>query len=141
MARFQTAEYEPGEYIVRQGQLGDRFFIVTNGEVCVVDEGKDGSSSRVLCVLYDGHHFGEFWCVDPRENLLGLRMMAVLRSSFRAVRRACQRSLLREQPRNASVIARTKTTTKFMDRAHFQPFAKEDAKSVASLACCAACVA
>ena len=48
---------------MRQGEIGDRFFMMQSGEVCVVDEGTaDGKPARVLCILYEGHHFGEFWC-------------------------------------------------------------------------------
>ena len=60
MDSLQTAEFSKGDYIVRQGETGDRFFIIQSGEVKVVDEPPTGKP-RVLCVLYEGHHFGEFW--------------------------------------------------------------------------------
>lgn len=45
------------------------------------------------------------------------------------------RSLLKEQPRNASVIAKTVTKTKFLERRHFMPFALEDTRCDARRAC------
>jgi hypothetical protein len=49
------------EYIVRQGEIGDKFFIIESGEVEVVDEPPEGKR-RVLCMLCEGCHFGEYGC-------------------------------------------------------------------------------
>jgi NADH dehydrogenase len=56
--RVAQAHYEPGEAIVKQGEIGDRFYVVVKGQAEVVLEGADGSEKRVAA-LGPGHHFGE----------------------------------------------------------------------------------
>jgi NADH dehydrogenase len=50
--------YEPGQAIVREGDVGQRLFIISEGEVDVVRAGNDGSEER-LATLGPGQHFGE----------------------------------------------------------------------------------
>lgn len=50
--------YEPGQVIVRQGDVGRRMHLVWSGEVEVVREADDGSEER-LATLGAGGHFGE----------------------------------------------------------------------------------
>lgn len=49
--------YEPGQEIVREGDVGRRLFLIWKGEVEVLKRGPDGES--VLAVLGAGQHFGE----------------------------------------------------------------------------------
>jgi CRP-like cAMP-binding protein len=67
-AGFQTAVFQPGDYIVKQGDVGDKFFMIEAGEVCVIDESAGASMGKVLCVLSDGHHFGEYWWVALQQR-------------------------------------------------------------------------
>jgi NADH dehydrogenase len=55
--RVDQAHYESGEEIVKQGEIGDRFFIIAKGEVEVVRE-QEGLQTR-LALLGSGEHFGE----------------------------------------------------------------------------------
>ncbi|MEX0660052.1 MAG: FAD-dependent oxidoreductase [Egibacteraceae bacterium] len=50
--------YEPGQVIVRQGDVGRRMHLVSRGEVEVVHQHEDGSEER-LATLGAGDHFGE----------------------------------------------------------------------------------
>lgn len=50
--------FEPGQEIVRQGELGVRLYLVSEGEVAVVQRGDDGAE-RQLATLGPGEHFGE----------------------------------------------------------------------------------
>ena len=50
--------FEPGQEIVRQGELGARLYLVAEGEVAVVQLGADGTE-RPLATLGPGEHFGE----------------------------------------------------------------------------------
>ena len=56
------------KYLFRQGEEGDRFFMITRGGVEVVDE-SDPSEERVLVRLEEGHCFGEMALLDaaPRN--------------------------------------------------------------------------
>ena len=58
VARELAAEQaESGVTIVRQGEEGNRFYIIVSGQVEVAQDGEEGS--RALAVLGEGDHFGE----------------------------------------------------------------------------------
>jgi [calcium/calmodulin-dependent protein kinase] kinase len=66
-------EYRDGEYIIRQGEKGEEFFIIQDGAVKVVQQRpsaeKDGPPTEVtLVTLREGHFFGEMSLVsdEPR---------------------------------------------------------------------------
>lgn len=66
-------EYRDGEYIIRQGEKGEEFFIIQDGAVKVVQQRpsteKDGVPTEVtLVTLREGHFFGEMSLVsdEPR---------------------------------------------------------------------------
>lgn len=55
--KMEQARFEPGEAIIRQGEIGDRFYLIRTGEVDVTVE-KDGET-RHLAKLSSGEFFGE----------------------------------------------------------------------------------
>jgi CRP-like cAMP-binding protein len=57
LLKLQPISCEPGANIMRQGETGDKFFVITKGEVEIIEE-IDGSE-RVLTHLYEGAYFGE----------------------------------------------------------------------------------
>ncbi len=68
-------EYRDGEYIIRQGEKGEEFFIIQDGSVKVVQQRpsaeKDGVPTEVFLVtLREGHFFGEMCLVsdEPRVS-------------------------------------------------------------------------
>ncbi len=56
--RVDRAHYEPGEAIVTQGEIGDRFYIVEKGRVEVARREQGGLETR-LATLGAGEYFGE----------------------------------------------------------------------------------
>ena len=62
---LKPVDYQPGEYIVREGEMGDKFFIITRGKVSVFRN----KSPEKLVHLYQGHFFGEFSLLreEPRN--------------------------------------------------------------------------
>jgi NADH dehydrogenase len=56
--KVDRAHYEPGEAIVTQGELGDKFYVIEKGRVEVVREQKDMAPLR-LATLGPGEYFGE----------------------------------------------------------------------------------
>lgn len=52
---FVSVEFNPGDYIVREGEEGDAFYIIRSGEVEVV---KESLGRKLLNVLYQGQFFG-----------------------------------------------------------------------------------
>lgn len=56
--RLGRAHYEPGDVIVSEGDAGDLFYIITQGEVEVV-RGDGEEEGRVVARLREGDYFGE----------------------------------------------------------------------------------
>ena len=54
---LQREHFEPGQDVFRQGELGDRIYIILSGEADVVRE--DNGGSRRLARLGPGEFFGE----------------------------------------------------------------------------------
>lgn len=72
LSQMETEHYNANDYIIKQGESGDKFFIVLSGSVRVVDE----VSSRLLVTLREGHCFGELALVTN-----GLRIASVMANS------------------------------------------------------------
>lgn len=51
-------EYKDGQHIIRQGEIGEEFFIVREGSVKIVDE-SPGKEPKVIVTLWEGDFFGE----------------------------------------------------------------------------------
>jgi len=98
MGCLQEASFHNGDAIVRQGELGDRFFILVSGTVSVEELKPGADEPQVLTRLYAGCHFGEY-------------------------------SLLREQPRLASVVARgaDPVVAKYLTKTAFLALVEQDA--------------
>ncbi|HSD25810.1 MAG TPA: FAD-dependent oxidoreductase, partial [Vicinamibacteria bacterium] len=68
--------YEPGQEVFRQGELGDRLYLVLSGEVDVVRE--EGGVSRVLARLGPGQWFGEMALLHQTVRTASVRCAAPL---------------------------------------------------------------
>jgi CRP-like cAMP-binding protein len=66
LPQVQERTYQPGTTIIRQGELGDSFFVIDQGEVDFIDE-RDGG--RRMRTLYDHDAFGEMALLtgEPRS--------------------------------------------------------------------------
>ena len=87
--------YGDGTFIFRQGEIGDRLYIIKVGEVSVLSSGQlngsisGGAEPREIDHLYNGQYFGE-------------------------------RALLKEEPRMASVRARGKVEVYSLSKENFE---------------------
>lgn len=88
---LQHQEFHDGEYIIRQGDVGDKFYIITDGAADVIEESFDGYHFRreVLTRLYEGHFFGEM-------------------------------AIIYDEPRVASVVAVGRTSCLYLSKAAFR---------------------
>jgi NADH dehydrogenase len=68
--------YEPGQEVFRQGELGDRLYLVLSGEVDVVRE--EAGESRVLARLGPGQWFGEMALLHQTVRTASVRCAAPL---------------------------------------------------------------
>jgi len=93
--RVERAHFEPGEIIVRQGEIGDRFYVIVSGRVAVVrEEEGGGGSARPIAELGPGEHFGEVALLDDVPRTATVRaalptdVLCVGRGDFAAVARS-----------------------------------------------------
>jgi ATP-binding cassette subfamily B protein len=56
--QFHPESYQADREVVREGDPGDRFYLIARGEVSVSVQQPDGTQHRIA-VLRDGDHFGE----------------------------------------------------------------------------------
>lgn len=116
------AEYNDGEVIVRQGELGDSMYVVQEGRVEVVQE-KDGRDIK-LAELEDGDFFGEMALFEKEVRSATVRALGSVRIltvdkrtllrrihedpslAFRVIEKLCKR--LRELNELYSIIATPK---------------------------------
>lgn len=62
ISQMETEHYNAEDYIIKQGAIGDKFFIVLSGSVRIVDETPHAvgvPAARHLVILREGHCFGE----------------------------------------------------------------------------------
>ena len=74
-AKFELHSFNKGAYIFHEGDKGNHFFIVLDGEVSIV-KSQDGFKQTVLVKLYRGHNFGE----TALESKGGLRTAGAMAS-------------------------------------------------------------
>ncbi|HEX2911643.1 MAG TPA: FAD-dependent oxidoreductase [Chloroflexia bacterium] len=58
--------YEAGDYIFRQGDVGDEFFVIVKGQVEIFRE--KGNQQIPVAILSDGEHFGESALIQGRRR-------------------------------------------------------------------------
>lgn len=58
LVQMDMRDMDPGEYVIREGEIGDSFFVVASGKVRVVRTG-ESAEELVLAYLTDGAFFGE----------------------------------------------------------------------------------
>jgi CRP-like cAMP-binding protein len=72
---LQHEEFKDGQYIVKQGDIGDKFYVIIDGaadvvETVIADDQSSHETLRnvVLARLYEGHFFGEMSLIyeEPR---------------------------------------------------------------------------
>jgi NADH dehydrogenase len=87
---LRREHFEPDEVIFREGDRGDRLFVIVDGEVEVVG-GAPGQPRKVLRTLGPGESFGEIALVNdsPRtatvRSRTGVNVLALDRDAFQAL--------------------------------------------------------
>ncbi len=102
--RFELVRRPAGAAIIRQGDAADRFYIVTRGEVEVVNHHPSGEDI-FLAALGAGDYFGEMGLVHDRPRMATVR--ATTEVELMALDRETFRDLLSESERTSQEIAAT----------------------------------
>ena len=66
------AHFEPGDFIIRQGDVGDQFYVIISGQVEVIRELPDGQKVS-LAWLGKGEYFGESSLLTGRRRNASVR--------------------------------------------------------------------
>ncbi|VDP62322.1 unnamed protein product, partial [Schistosoma curassoni] len=81
--------YETGEYIIREGELGETFFIIKSGKVRVTHTIDRTDETKEIRQLSDGDWFGEralYTCEKRSANVIsaegGVHLLSLDRSNF-----------------------------------------------------------
>ena len=83
--------YGPGEVIFREGEVGEKVYIVEHGEVEALIDEKPGGGERIIATLGAGEGFGEVALVTGHPYLVTVRsrtevtLISVDRESFQAL--------------------------------------------------------
>ena len=92
----ETVTVQPGSVLVREGEPGDRFFVILNGEVEIT------SKDIYITALGRGGHFGEMALIDDHPR--SATVTVVKPTDLLAVRRSDFLSLLNTEPKIASKV-------------------------------------
>ncbi|MFN6484965.1 MULTISPECIES: ATP-binding cassette domain-containing protein [unclassified Nostoc] len=87
--RLKMLTFQPGEIVIRQGDVADRFYILIEGEVEIIQE-FSGSESKLLKTLGPNNCFGEIGLLQQNKrtatvraaNEAAIKVIAIERSDF-----------------------------------------------------------
>ncbi|KAL0587648.1 hypothetical protein ABG067_002667 [Albugo candida] len=84
LSRLQPANFTDGEYIVRQGEEGTRFYIITKGEAAVTERDLlvADSTEKELTRLYEGHVFGEMSLIYKEPRTASVRAIGPVKCLY-----------------------------------------------------------
>ncbi len=93
--RLMLERYAADEHIVRQGEPGDKLYIISRGEVEVV--AADGHSQRRVTTLNEGDYFGELALLTDQPRSATVR--SILPTQLYGLAREDFLDLLEREPR------------------------------------------
>nr|CCA22084.1 calcium/calmodulindependent protein kinase kinase pu [Albugo laibachii Nc14] len=84
LSRLQPTNFADGEYIVRQGEEGTRFYIITKGEAAVTERDLlvAESTEKELTRLYEGHVFGEMSLIYKEPRTASVRAIGPVKCLY-----------------------------------------------------------
>jgi ABC-type lipoprotein export system ATPase subunit len=101
---LQPLVFAPGETILKEGELGDRFYIVTKGRAEVALK-RPGGSDVVVMRPGPGEYFGEVELIRGGRNIASIRAMAEAPVELVALDRGAFTSLMSESEATRDALA------------------------------------
>lgn len=101
--------YKDGDVIIKEGEVGDKFFLIVKGKVKVTKEGKEQSNSP----LNEGDYFGEISLLtdEPRKATLtaigDIKLVYLQREAFDRLMGSCQEILERNMENYKLAVEKT----------------------------------
>ena len=68
--------YEAGDVVITQGEVGSKFFIVTEGELVVTQTPEGESAEKEVGQLKEGSYFGEIALLTNQERLATVKAVS-----------------------------------------------------------------
>lgn len=65
---FLREEFEAGEHVFREGETGDKLYLIVGGAVRISQPLLGGSREEALAVLREGQFFGDMSLIDARPR-------------------------------------------------------------------------
>jgi len=65
---FRPAKFNKDEYVVKQGDRGDAFFMITKGSALVIED-----EDKIITRLYEGHSFGEMALLSDEPRIASVK--------------------------------------------------------------------
>ncbi len=93
----ETKDYQPGTVVVRQGSVGDEFFIITQGRAEILLE-RSGSDPLPIQQLGQGQYFGEMALLGEGRRMATVRAALDSPLSVATVNRATFNNLIENSP-------------------------------------------
>lgn len=93
--RFITEEVDLGNYLIREGQDKQKFFIVSSGQAEVISKGIHGEELRIA-LLSEGEYFGEADLLS--DSLSGVTVRSVTPSVFFTLQSSELENIIKEVP-------------------------------------------
>jgi NADH:ubiquinone reductase (H+-translocating) len=110
--------FEAGEVVFRQGDVGDRMYVVIDGELEVVYQPPEGTE-RVLAKLKEGEWFGEMALFNDEPR--GATIRTVTNVNALSLDRSAFQVLVSYLPPLHEIIQRTVQERAAQNRAHQNP--------------------
>ncbi|KAH9256619.1 hypothetical protein BASA81_005123 [Batrachochytrium salamandrivorans] len=73
VSRLKPVVFNQGEYVVKQGEHGDAFFMITKGSASVIED-----EVKVITNLYEGHSFGEMSLLRDEPRVASVKATSEL---------------------------------------------------------------
>lgn len=66
--------YKKGEYIIREGEKGDTFYVIESGKAQVLRKNDQGEE-KIIAVLYPDNFFGEMALLNDKPRNASIRCL------------------------------------------------------------------
>ncbi|NJM94926.1 MAG: cyclic nucleotide-binding domain-containing protein [Cytophagales bacterium] len=87
--KFETLNFPPDTTIIKKGELADKFYIITQGEVEIINYNRDGTEIPITRLGY-GEYFGEIGLLrggrrtaTVRATAYGAEVSSINQEAFR----------------------------------------------------------
>lgn len=78
--KLKPRKYNKDDYVIRQGERGDAFFMITKGSAFVIED-----EDKIITRLYEGHSFGEMALLSDESRVASVKAAAELNVMYLSV--------------------------------------------------------